>query len=246
MSQLLIYRRPAALSHAQHHDLRVSLDAQNFDFASALNSVPLAVAEFARAASHYPIVFAGDEPGAVVPAALLGLGASENLFVDAQGHWQTDTYIPAFLRRYPFGLAEKAESKDFTVCLDQDYPGVGADDGEPLFDADGGHAPLLQRAVDFLREYQGHMDRTAKFSEAVRELELLQPKIIRVESAKVPAFTLKGFYVIDEERLRALKPTVLKRLVKSGDLGWIYVHLMSLANVERLSRRLDRRKPGTH
>jgi len=42
---------------------------------------------------------------------------------------------------------------------------------------------------------------------------------------------------------------VLQDLLRSGHLGWIHVHLMSLVNVERLCRRLDarmREQPPAH
>ena len=61
-------------------------------------------------------------------------------------------------------------------------------------------------------------------------------------------FTLDGFFVVDEQKLRELKGKALQELAKSGDLGWIYAHLMSLVNVEALTRRLDTRPvdPPTH
>lgn len=73
-------------------------------FAGETNSVILAGVEFSEAAKEYPIVFtqAGDK---VVPVALLGLRNEENLFVDGKGGWD-GRYIPSFVRRYPFILAE--------------------------------------------------------------------------------------------------------------------------------------------
>jgi len=244
MKQLLIYDRPVVLNRARHRNLRIAATEGNFHFAAALNSLPLAACEFARAACDHPILFAGSDAANVVPAALLGLRAGENLAVDADGRWLEDSYVPAFLRRYPFVLAEKdaeGEGEDFHVCLDEAYPGLGDQDGEALFDEAGANTPLLETAVRFLQEYQAHLKRTRELTARLNELELLVPKVVQVQPASGNGFSLDGLFVVDETRLHGLKGRVLHDLLRSGDLGWIHVHLMSLVNVERLCRRLDAR-----
>lgn len=242
MKQLLIYDRPVVLDRERHRHLRVSTDALDFAFAAQVNSLPLAAAEFSRAARDYPILFAGAEATDAVPAALLGLRANENLMVDAEGEWKADSYVPAFLRRYPFVLAEKpAGAEGFNVCLDEAWPGLGAEEGEPLFAEDGSNSGVLDGAVKFLQEYQAHLQHTRAFTARLAELDLLIPRTIQVQPANGKAFALDGFFVVDEERVQALKGKPLHELLKSGYLGWIYVHLMSLSNVERLSRLLDQR-----
>src|SRR5690554_4475592 len=238
MKQLLIYDRPVVLNRERHRQLKISTGDAGFAFAAKVNSLPLATAEFARAARDYPILFAGAEPANVVPAALLGLRADENLMVDVEGNWETDSYVPAFLRRYPFVLAEKPAAGDgFSVCLDEAWPGVGAEDGEALFAEDGSNSSLLDGAVKFLQEYQAHLERTRAFASTLAELDLLVSKTVQVQPASGKPFALDGFFIVDESRLQALKGRPLQRLLKSGDLGWIYAHLMSVVNVERLSRR---------
>ena len=100
-------------------------------FAGETNSVILAGVEFSEAAKEYPIVFtqAGDK---VVPVAMLGLRNEENLFVDDKGGWD-GRYIPSFVRRYPFVLAETGETGQQAVCIDDAYEGFNDDEGEPLF-----------------------------------------------------------------------------------------------------------------
>lgn len=252
MKQLLIYDRPVVLNRARHRNLRIAANEGDFHFAAGLNSLPLAACEFARAACDHPILFAGSDPANVVPAALLGLRAGENLAVDADGHWRQDSYIPAFLRRYPFVLAEKeteGEGEDFHVCLDEAFAGLGDENGQPLFDETGANTPLLEGAMRFLQEYQAHLKRTRELTARLAELELLVPKVVQVQPASGAGFSLDGLFVVDEARLGALKGRVLQELLRSGDLGWIYVHLMSLVNVERLCRRLDARmgeQPPAH
>lgn len=244
MKHLLIYERPVQLNRAAHRDYRLVAGEPDFSIARELNSLPLAVTEFVQAGRDYPIVFAGDRADSVVPAALVGLRAGENLLVDAAGQWAEGRYVPAFLRRYPFVLAEReAGSEDFTVCLDAAYPGLreSGDEGVALFDADGQDGPLMTNALQFLQEYQVHLARTRAFTAAVVRHDLLVSRQISITAASGEQFTLNGFHVVDEQKLRALKGKALQELAQSGDLGWIYAHLMSLGNVEGLGRRLDQR-----
>jgi hypothetical protein len=236
---LLIYQRPVQLNREIHRNHRVLPLQNDFRFATGLNSAPLACTEFAHAARHYPIVFAGASIDAVVPAALIGLRAGQNLMVDADGHWADGMYVPAFLRRYPFVLAEREEGAgDFTVCLDTAHAGIveGGEEGEPLFAADGGNSALLDNAMRFLQEYQLHLARTRQFVKTVASHGLLVARQINVQTAEGQSHALDGFHVIDEERLAALKGKAVQELLKSGDLGWIYAHLLSLGNIDRLSR----------
>lgn len=242
MRQLLIYENPVPLDRQIHRDLRVQTAPGDMRFAAHTNSVPVTAVEFGRAATSLPIVFAGADAGTAVPAVLLGLRENENLLVGSDGRWEATAYIPAFLRRYPFVLADKGDgTEDFTVCLDEAYPGLGTGQGEPLFTETGEDAPLLANALGFLGEYQREVKRTQEFTGRLRELALLEEKVVRVQPAGMAEFSLHGFHVVNEQRLRELKPRTLQALMKDGDLGLIYAHLVSLSNVERLTRWMDQR-----
>jgi hypothetical protein len=241
MKQLLIYDQPVALNRTQHRHVRIKPSLTDFHFADKLNSVPLTVAEFADAARHYPIVFAG-EPGSVtMPVALLGLTQAENLFVQADGRWETDAYIPAFLRRYPFVVANQEQVDSFTVCVDKSFISDG-DDAVALFDEGGADAPALAQAVKFLGDYQQAVERTRKFMQQLCESKLLIDKTIRVERQGQDTQSLKGFCVVDEERLQKLSGRAVDKLFRTGALGLVYVHLASLSSVSRLAWRMDARR----
>lgn len=241
MKQLLIYEQPLALNRHQHRQLRLKAELGGYGFASHLNSVPLTTVEFAQAARDFPIVFAGAPDQASMPAALLGLDKDDNLFVDPQGQWPSDVYVPAFLRRYPFVVASKDESPDdFTVCVEHAF--VTSDEsGLPLFEESGEDAPALQRAVSFLADYQNEVRRTEVMMQQLREHKLLIERTLKVERPGSEAQSLSGFSVVDEARLQKLGAKTLEKLSRSGTLGLLYVHLMSLGNVQRLSARWDAR-----
>ena len=198
-------------------------------FAGKTNSVILAGVEFSEAAKEYAIVFtqAGDK---VVPVAMLGLRNEENLFVDDKGGW-VGRYIPSFVRRYPFVLAETGETGQQAVCIDDAY------EGEPLF-AGEETTPLLQQAIDFLEEDQKHYLRTEAFGQRLRDNDLLMSFDAKVDMVDGQQFGLTGLLAIDEKKLLQMPDDKALRLFRSGELSWIYCQLMSMGNmVDRIVTR---------
>jgi hypothetical protein len=240
LATLLFYQKPVPLNADVHRNARLGSLAGDFSFSAETNSVPLAVVEFFDVAREYPIAFTGQEGAAHFPIALVGVRQNENLMVGAGGRWE-GRYIPAFVRRYPFVLAEKQDSDDFNVYLDESYAGFGAESGERLFADDGSQTPLLKQALEFLGTYQGEIRRTRLFVERLQALDLLVPRVLQVQRADQSNLVLEGFKVVDEERLMALPDAQLLELARNGFLAWIHAHLMSLANVGNLAERLDAR-----
>ncbi|WNL47101.1 SapC family protein [Dyella sp. BiH032] len=243
MAEVLFYERPVPLNRTQHKDLRLK-GIPSLRFAAGVHSVPLTGVEFPAAARDLPILFAGNSMEEAGPMALLGLRQNENLFVDADGQWAANTYVPAFVRRYPFVLAEKPageEGDDFTVFLDEAYEGFGSDEGERLFKEDGTDSDMLKNAVNFLGEFQQHVGRTQWFMEQLRKHDLLEPRNIRLEKDG-KAINLNGLYVVSEEKLRKLDAKTAHEFLTEGVFGWIYAHLLSLANIDRVAQRLDLRE----
>jgi hypothetical protein len=243
VAEVLFYERPVPLNRTVHKDLRIK-GLQNLKFAINVHSVPLTCAEFPICARDVPILFAGNDEASAGPMALLGLRQNENLFIDAEGQWATGVYIPAFVRRYPFVLAEKpagTEGDDFTVFLDEAYEGFNNEEGERLFNEDGTDAPALTNAVNFLGEFQDHVARTQWFMGKLREHDLLEPRTITLQK-EGKGIHLNGLFVINEEKLRALDEKTAQEFLREGALGWIYAHLVSLANIDRMAARLDARE----
>ncbi len=249
MAEVLFYEHPVPLNRTEHKDLRLK-GVPNVKFAMNAHSVPLTGVEFGIAARDLLIVFGGTSMAEAGPMAMLGLRQNENLYVDADGRWAADTYIPAFVRRYPFVLAEKPagqEGDDFTVFLDESYEGFNASEGERLFMEDGSDSEMLTKAVGFLGEFQQNIARTKWFMEQLHKHDLLEPRNVRLQKDGTDgqegrAINLNGLFVVSEEKLRALDEKVTHELLREGVLGWIYAHLLSLANIDRLAQRLDVRE----
>jgi SapC len=187
-----------------------------------------------------PILFVPDAKQQPSPVALLGLRRDENLFVEADGHW-SGNYIPAFVRRYPFVLIESGTPNELTVGIDAAYPGFNTEVGEPMFTEDGTEGPGLKRAIEFLNAYRIEATRTADFVAQLQRLDLLIPRGINIALKDGSKFALEGFFVVDEARLGKLDEKEAGNLVRSGHMGWIYMHLLSIHNIADLSSRLDPR-----
>jgi hypothetical protein len=239
MSDLVYYERPVLLDRDKHRQRRVRA-GNSFAFAARANALVLAGVEFNEACKEYAVVFTRGGGGKVVPVAMLGLRSRENLFLDQAGAWDA-RYIPAFVRRYPFVLAE-LPGQALGVCIDEAYGGVNDSEGEPLFDAQGKETPFLRNAVDFLTQYQREMARTAAFCERLEQNGLLVEMNAKADLVDGRSFTVNGLLVIDEKKLMALPDAMVRTMFRAGELHLASMHLVSLSNMQRLVDRLALRK----
>lgn len=237
MTTLMFYEKPVGLDREAHKNKKIAPSSSGFKFASKTNSIVLACVEFVEAAKEYPIVFAKVSDDSAVPVALVGLRNDENVFVDADGKWDA-RYIPAFVRRYPFVLAE-GDKNQFTVCVDEAYAGFGETDGQAMFDEKGENTPFLQNALDFLNNYQAQLVATQNFVKTLQKHDLLEEMNANVAMASGEEYRMGGLLVVNEKKLKALAPKKIVDLFQSNDLAWIYAHLMSLGNMNRLADRMS-------
>ncbi len=239
MKTMLMYEKLTPVNRDQHRSLRVKGSDKLLSFARETNSLLLAVTELPLAALDFPCVFvaAGDQHTLV---SVVGLRDKENLYIDSDGRWDVNTYLPAFIRRYPFVLAEEPGSTQLTVCVDETFDGLNQTDGEALFDAEGKDTTYLQNLQKFLLDFHNDMQRTSAFSKRLVELDLLVERNIDFTLGE-QKFHMNGFKVVDEEKLRKLDAKIVHELFISGALGWIHAHLLSLNNVSKLGARLSRR-----
>ena len=227
-TQALFYSDVVPVSYEAHADLCVDT-AAGHAFSANTNFVPLAGVEFEVAAWHYPIVFVGqgDKRGA---AAILGYRDHENLYVDAEGKWNCE-YVPSYVRRYPFILANVTDQQTFTLCLDPNFDGCNEDDrGERLFLLGGTRSAYLERTLKFVQQYHAELHATDEFSRQMVELDLLEPMQAQIALDSGEKLSLMGFGTVSRERLAALSGDQLKTLSASGALELIYLHLFSLGN----------------
>jgi len=212
-------------------------------FASSTNAMALSFSEFVIAARDYPLVFSTSDDGATyAPLAVLGLADGENLFVDGTGQWAPDTYVPAFVRRYPFCLSrlvvDGVAKTERVVCVDRAYVD---DAGVTLFRGDGKPTQQWAQRERLLSEYEHDLELTAQMCAGFAKLELFEPFSMQVTPAAIrgvrPSMELKGMYRINEAKFLELKPASHKALAAKGWAARIYAHLFSLQNFTRVYDR---------
>ena len=242
MSETLYYDKPVLLNREKHRNRRIR-PSTGFGFARSANSVYLAGVEFAEACKEYAIVFTKLAGSKVAPVVVLGLRNRENLFIDAEERW-TAAYVPAFVRRYPFVLAE-LPGEQMGVCIDEAFPGVNDAEGDALFDEKGANTPFLQNALEFLTRFQQEYVRTQAFCEKLEQAGLLSQMSARADLVDGRRFTVEGLMVVDEKKLQALPDEMALSLFRTGELHLVSMHLLSLSNMGRLVDRIAQRGADT-
>ncbi|MBQ0721030.1 MAG: SapC family protein [Gammaproteobacteria bacterium] len=234
--QLLIYTRAQAVSSQRHREWSVKSGA-SYEFAREVNSLPLTAVEFMSSAAEYPIVFAGSDDQ-LMPLAVMGVRDKENLFIDADGKLDA-SYVPAFLRRYPFVFSSQDDGDNFTLCIDETFSGCNQENlGERLFDSEGEQTQYLKSVLEFLKEYQIHFARTQAFSKKLKDLGLLEPMGAQFTPPSGEKLTLTGFYAVNRQKLKELPSEELEQLVKNDGMELIYLHLHSLRNFNTMLTKI--------
>jgi hypothetical protein len=208
-------------------------------FCRRLNALALSFTEFSVASRDYPIVFTTLDGGkSYAPVIVLGLADGSNLFLDAGGEWDSATYLPAFVRRYPFCVSklyvDGEPNGESVVCVAKAYIDSA---GVALFDGAGKPTERWSGMERLLAEYEADLDRTAQMCAALARLKLFVPFTMQVVEDSRPGVRLAGMHRIDEARLKDLKPASLKVLVNKDFMPKIYAHLQSLDNFSRLYTR---------
>ena len=84
--------------------------------------------------------------------AVMGVNAGENLFVDENGVYGPDAYIPAYIRRYPFVLANDAAAQRMVVCIDRG-PDDRREPGPPFFE-NGEPSDYTKGCIEFCNNFE--------------------------------------------------------------------------------------------
>jgi hypothetical protein len=231
--EVLFYVQPEPLSKEAHEGLGVRTIEHPYSFTAKSHLVPLTVTEFGPAALCYPVIFAGDEK---TPVAVMGVNSNENLFVDDKGQFQQDCYLPAYVRRYPFVLANDPQSQRMIVCVDRKAPMV-TDKPEAAFFENGELSEYTKNAIDFCNNFESEIQRTVSFVNLLKELDLFEKKEARytpTDGSTTESQLVAEYQGVSEAKLNALPAEKLKELRDNGALSQIYAHLLSLMGWERL------------
>jgi hypothetical protein len=234
----LLYSALEPLSSNVHGKMKIR-PVDKMPMIAATHAIPATVDEFTLLARHYPIIFAvGDTP---VPLALMGLSEGVNAFVDENGRaLDSNMYIPAYIRRYPFLLARlKQDSDELSLCFDPTAGAVGEfDEGEPLFEENGEPSGATKAILEFCEQFETAGQRTAAFVDDLQKSGLLMDGEVAIQPEGAPQpYVYRGFRMVDEEKLRDLRGDELRKYNQGGLLPLVYAHLFSLSQVRDLFSR---------
>lgn len=230
MAALLFYDDPTFLNREVHKTLRFKA-SPDYSFTQDVNSVPLTGIEFFEASRDMPVLFSKDEQGDYFPLALLSLMEAGHKHLGEAGSW-SDSYIPAFIRRYPFALTDEG-----TVCFDQKANQFKGEEGEELFDEEGENSEILNNIIEFLNNYDQQYKNTLEYCGELKDLDLFTPFNLQILLDKDNPLRLEGLFVIDEKKLADIPEDKVKKWFDAGWLAWTYAHLHSLGALNRLVKR---------
>lgn len=233
---VILYVQPEPLSLELHGNLGMNRVDKPWGFAAQTHFVPLTVTEFAPASLSYPIIFAGSDRQ---PIAVMGINEGTNLFVSADGAIRPEAYLPAYIRRYPFVLANDEAQQRMVVCIDRSAKAMGENADVPFFE-NGEPSDYLKQCMEFCQNFDVERARTESFVQLIKDLDLFES---RKAFYTPPAFSdapppeqvlIAEYFAVSEEKLNALPIEKLKELRDNGALAQIYAHLISLLGWDKL------------
>lgn len=232
----LFYTNPAPLDSKRHANLSLKKNF-GFDYASDVNAVPVNMIEMPQVCHFYPIAFSPDENA--TPVAIMGLRDNENLFVGNKGTWEEGAYIPAYIRRYPFIFSELPGSDQLTLCVDINDTVTEENGEQKFFDADGKPSALAQNALEFCKSYHAAAQQTLEFSRYLAASGLLVDRKAEIVVAGNRRINFAGFRILDEQKLTQMDDKDFLEWRKRGWLPFLYAHLFSGSQWQRLTRLLN-------
>ena len=245
---VLFYSQPEPLSPETHGKMGVKSMNGPFAFAKAGHAVPLTVGEFPLAALTGPIIFVGEEK---LPIAVMGLNAGENMFVREDGLFEAATYIPAYIRRYPFVFANDDNAKQMVLCVDRAAEFV-VDKGydQPFFEKDGQPSAYTKNCIEFCNNFEIERQRTMSFIALLNDLDLFETKTSTFtpnnpDGTPGEPQKIAEYFGVSEEKLSKLPTEKFIEIRDNGALAQIYAHLLSLSGWDRLIAMALARQPQT-
>ena len=223
----IFYNDLLPLSSNDHADYKIR-PVDSAPFLTTQHAIPLTIDEFVVAQRFAPIIFSSGNDS--VPLLLMGLNEGVNIFVDEEGKLRGPTYVPAYVRRYPWMLAKlRPDTDELSLCFDPTSPAVGVfEEGSALFE-DGKPSEQVQGILKFCEDFEQAAARTAQFVKELEEMDLLMDGEVAIQTpGNEQPFVYRGFRMINEDKLRDMRGDQLRKINQSGMLPLIHAHLFSL------------------
>lgn len=228
----MMFQNPIALDDQRTKTTKVR-QITGFSHAADMHCCAVTVDEYERAARSLPIVFIKDNNGVWTSMCMLGMKQDVNLCVDADGNWAPNTYVPAWIRSYPFTFIRQ-DDNTLVPALEQAAFSLDPNEGTPLYNEAGEPTEFMNAALGFLKEYHEAQVRTRRFLMHMEKHELFEQIYADLKVGE-ESFRLAGIYRLDEAKIAKLPADVLAELMTTGIYRLIATHLMSLSNLDTLA-----------
>ena len=233
---MFLYDKPALLTKEDHGDMGLSKPERPFEFARDVKGLPLVTGEIQSAQKHYPVIFSDFENPVLL--TIVGIVDDHNLFVDENGNWDRDSYVPSYVRCHPFALAARSEG-EYAIIIDEASAEIGRDSETPFFQ-DGELSKAIQPRLDMCGQFNIEQDVTRKFCSRVKELGLLNGQRVTQTMSDGTEVKIADYVTIDVNKLKDLDQDTLQELHLDGSMAAIYGQLFSLENWNRLIAKRNR------
>lgn len=231
----MFYERPIPVSKTGHANMKIRPE-NDYAFAAQTNTVPLTAPEFVLVARHYPIIFVGE---ALIPSAVLGFKMDENLFVSSGGQWDNYSYVPAYVRRYPFILLGGPGDERLQLGIDETAVSEKPD-ARALFDGDK-ETEVVRQSLGMCEQFHNAYLHTRDFSQALLDTKLIEERDLEIPISPTEKMNLGKFNAISEEKFKLLSDKTILDWRKKGFLHAAYFHLQSMNNWDVLLAKANER-----
>jgi len=217
----------------EHQEIGVK-NIEGYEHAKELTASMLTIDEFYQACKSLPIVFAKNEEDGWFAVALLGLENS-NKFVNEDGTWKDNCYIPAYIRRYPFIYVKNGD--ELLLGFDAEQKIDKKDAGNRyFFEEDGKTSEFVGRVLNFLNDVQKSSNATKELIEMLDEMKVLEESAINGKNAEGKDISINGFWIVNEEKLNKITKKNKNKLCEKNYFMPITAHLISLSNIQNLAQ----------
>ena len=237
--KMFLFESPELMNAEQHGSLGLSAPAKRYEFCAKARGIPITVSEIPAAMKDYPVVMMSEENP--IPLAIVGMIDDVNLFVDENGEWEENRYVPGYVRRYPFALAGESAGERMAVIIDTSFEGLKPNGDVPLFE-NGEPSEQTQAAIEFCKTFEKDRLMTEEFGKRLLDLGVVQSQTAQYTpqgSSEPQAFA--RYFGIDEEKFKEISDDQANELRKNGMLALMYAMMMSLGNWRVILQRRAKR-----
>jgi len=231
-----MFKNAQPLDKIKHAHLRFT-PVSDMRSSRDMTTAPLMLSEVPASALCFPVLFAPD--GVARPMAVLGF-IDRNTFLDEQDQW-TVSYIPAHILRHPFILGKSREEGNFLIMIDVDAPQFASEDGAPLFTEEGEPSAHTQANIRFLGEFEKNMQQDQILLAELEQAGVLTANNLTIKDGDSTRL-IGGFRIVDQEKVNALDDATLARWARSGLLGIIHAHWLSMKHLNKVAVNSSRLK----